>query len=146
MQKADWIKCVKNQGHRTCRPSKGTPSVCGIPLGALHKDSFTFPPVRSTSSVFAASSFWDVEGVRKLSSLKPETSSTVILRYSLYLIRSNRFTKYIRGQGLRLILIVNIGVVRLNVAGGPRLLLKNICGNCPHHMPCHEALQNHFKV
>ncbi len=89
MQEADWIKCVKNQGHRTCRPSKGTPSVCGVPLGALHKDSLAFPSVSSTSSVFAASSFWAVEGVRKLSSLKPETSSTIILRYSFHLTPSN---------------------------------------------------------
>jgi hypothetical protein len=59
-----------------------------------------FPPVRSTSSVFAASllfstssihipsSFWNVGMVRELSLINSTTSATVIWRYSFHLIRS----------------------------------------------------------
>ncbi len=57
-----------------------------------------------------------------------------------------KVTKSIRGQGPSLILCLNIGEVRQNVAVGPRFLLRDICGNCPRHMPCQKSLWNLFKA
>jgi hypothetical protein len=59
-----------------------------IPNSISVYSSFAFPLVPWTSSIFTASSFWHAVGVRKLSSLKPGTSSTLILRYGFHLFRT----------------------------------------------------------